>query len=52
MKKEKIDILKTDAKLTAKWSKLPLFYKILMILLMIAIAFVPILMFPDQDLIK
>lgn len=41
---EKIDILKMEAKPVTRWSKLPLIYKILIIILMVAIFFVPILM--------
>ena len=47
MKKEEIDILKINTKKITKWEKLPLIYKIILIILVITLIFVPILVAPQ-----
>jgi hypothetical protein len=46
MKEKKIEILRVASTKGIKWSKLPLDYKILIIILAIVLLFVPILMIP------
>lgn len=47
MKNKKIDILKIKSTSGTKWNKLPWYFKVLIIILIIALLFIPILTLPN-----
>lgn len=48
-KDKKIEILKVQSTSESRWSRLPLGYKILLVLIIITLIFIPILTIPNSN---